>query len=205
MKISVNGLELPRQATGDQTVGDVLSQVAAEIHQSGRVIVAIHVDGQWIPRDEHSGVLLKGADAVQQLDVTIADLADVQKRALDDAEQVIHALKMKSKPTAKKFRVGDDLTANTELAAFLQDLQLVATSLDCCTRNLKPVPRQTAMRRRLDETAGALVPTLDRIYKAQAAEDYVAVADELEYTLPDHLDRWQDLVRDVRQPTQGIA
>jgi hypothetical protein len=205
MKVTLNGLELPREATGDQTVGNVLNQLTSEIHQGGKVIVAIHVDGQWISRDQSSQALSKQVGTVRQLDVTVAELADAQERALNDAEQVIHALKMKSKPTAKKFRVGDDLAANAELAEFLQELQLVATSLDYCTRSSKPIPQKVALRQRLDETAGALVPALDRIYKAQAAEDYVSVADELEYVLPDHLDRWEELTRAARQTTQRGA
>jgi hypothetical protein len=205
MKVSLNGLELSRQAADNQTVGDVLSQLSGEIHQGGKIIVAVHVDGQWIPRDESSHLLSKRVGTVQQLDVTVAELADAKEHALDDAEKVIYALKMKSKPTAKKFRVGDDRTANTELAAFLQDLQLVAMSLDYCTRDLKEVSGAAALRRRLDDTARTLVPTLDRLYKAQAAEDYVTVADELEYVLPEHLDQWQGLVRDARQTTQHGA
>jgi len=205
MRVTLNGLELSRRAAGAQTVSDVLEQVAAEINHGGKIIVGIHVDGEWIPRGAPSQVLAQPVGAVQHLDITITELADAQERALDDAETVITALKTKSRPTAKKFRVGDDAAANNELAALLQDLQLIATSLDYCTRKLKQTPGEATLRRRLDDTAGALVPTLDRLYKAQAAEDYVTVADELEYELPDHLDQWQSLIRDARQTAQRVA
>ena len=80
----------------------------------------------------------------------------------------------------------------------LDDIKLVLEGLDHTTRGMEesPVPRPC------DATSWkppVACPDLDKIYKAQAAGDYIAIADELEYDLPDQMTDWTELLAEARR------
>jgi hypothetical protein len=200
MKISLNGLELSRQAEGDMTVGQVLSEIQDEIRAAGRVVTGIAVDGLTLPegwqRRQRLAMTVANAEVLQ---LTIEEPAELRRQTLVYASQLIGQLVQRTKPLGTKFRVGDEVTANNELASFLDDLKLVLAGLDHSTRDFKDHASATTIRNRVVQSANQLLPSLDRLYKAQAGGDYIAVADELEYDLRDQISAWPELVMDARQ------
>ncbi|RPH95747.1 hypothetical protein EHM69_03430 [candidate division KSB1 bacterium] len=204
MKISLNGHELSRTAEGDQTVEQVLMEVRSEIQAAGRVVTRVAVDGEPLSagwqRRRHLG---KPVSQIQQMDLVIEEPARLQHQTLRDAAELADRLVGQAKPLGRKFRVGDEVTANNELSALLDDLKLIVSGLDLTTRksnenSLSPV------RNRLMDTATRLLPTLDRIYKAQAQGDYIAIADELEYDLRDQMVEWKDLLSEVQRSLEPL-
>jgi hypothetical protein len=204
MKISLNGLDLTPTAEGEQTVEQVLSELREEIRQSGKVITQVALDGRplvngWQRRQR----LASPVSLVQRLDLTVEEPQRLRDQTLQDAAALMERLHRQTKPLGRKFRVGDEVAANNELAAFLEDLKLVMSGLDLSTRSI--VDRSpTSARQRLMDSAGQLLPTLDRIYRAQARGDYTAIADEVEYDLRDQMTGWKDVVAEARRSLDSL-
>lgn len=204
MKISLNGFELARTAEGDQMVEQVLSELREEIRRSGKVITQVALDGRplvngWQRRQR----LATPVSLAERLDLTVEEPERLRDRTLQDAAALMDRLLMQAKPLGRKFRVGDEVTANNELAAFLEDLKLIMSGLDLSTRTLGG-RSATSARQRLMDSAGQLLPTLDRIYRAQARGDYTAIADEVEYDLPDQVAGWKDVVAEARRDLDSL-
>jgi len=204
MKISLNGLDLTRTAEGDRTVEQVLSELREEIRRSGKVITQVALDGRpllngWQRRQR----LASPVSLVQRLDLTVEEPQRLRDQTLQDAAALMERLHRQAKPLGRKFRVGDEVAANNELASFLEDLKLIMSGLDLSTRSI--VDRSpTSARQRLMDSAGQLLPTLDRIYRAQARGDYTAIADEVEYDLRDQMAGWKDVVAEARRSLDSL-
>jgi hypothetical protein len=80
----------------------------------------------------------------------------------------------------------------------LDNLKLVMGGLDHTSRGTNGPNATSFIRERVEQAAQQFLPALDRIYKAQAAGDYISIADELEYELPDHLTTWKSLVGELQ-------
>jgi hypothetical protein len=203
MKISLNGLDLTRTAEGEQTVEQVLSELRAEIRQSGKVITQVALDGRPLVNGwQRKQRLASPVSLTQRLDLTVEEPQRLRDQTLQDTAALMERLLGQAKPLGRKFRVGDEVAANNELAAFLEDLKLVMSGLDLSTRSIPRSP--TSARQRLMDSAGRLLPTLDRIYRAQARGDYTAIADEVEYDLRDQMAGWKDVVAEARRSLDSL-
>lgn len=205
MKILLNGLELARQAEGERTVGEVLAEVAEEVKQGGKVVTKVAVNGRVLSEDRLRHRLLSArVDDVPSLELSIDDPLHLRQQTAQDAGELIEKLVGQSKPLSRKFRIGDEVAANLELADYLEDLKWIVAGLDYSTREERAHEGESPVRRRLMDTANQLLPTLDRIYKAQAAGDCIAIADEIEYELIELLAGWSPLLGQVRQELQSL-
>jgi hypothetical protein len=199
MQILLNGLDLARRAEGDQTVGEVLAQVQDEVRAGGRIVTQVALDGEPLPAGgQRRQRLSASVDSVQRLDLTVEDPLQLKHRTLIDASSLTRQLVERAKPLSRSFRVGDEVRANNDLASFLEDMKLVLAGMDHTTREVRQDGTPMPVRNRVIESANRLLPSLDRLYQAQAGGDHVAIADEIEYDLCDQLNTWGDLLREVK-------
>jgi len=206
MRITLNGIELARRAEDNRSVSEVLDEVRQEIYADGKVITRVALDGQSLPdgrlrRQRLSAPVM----TVGTLELTVELPALLRDRAMRDAASLAARLAHQAKPLGRKFRIGDEVAANNELADFLGDLKLVLAGIDLSTRHAKPATPALHIRERIVESANRLLPSLDRLYKAQAGGDYIAIADELEYDLCEQITAWEPLLDSARralEPTE---
>lgn len=205
MRILLNGLELARRAENDQTVGEVLAELRTEIYAAGKVVTRIVLDGHTLPDCwQRRQRLSAPVSSARTLDLTVQEPARLKRQTLRDAAVLADRLVRQTKPLSRKFRFGDEVAANNELAAFLDDLKLVLAGLDHSTRNPEPTSEVAPLRDRIIESANRLLPSLDRLYKAQTGGDYIAVADELEYDLCEQISTWEPLLADAERTFNAL-
>jgi hypothetical protein len=178
------------------TVETVLSELQSEIHRGSKVVTGVRIDGR---------VLLSGWQRRQQLNVPVSSVNHLELRVdepknatanmLADAENLLNNLIVGAEELARKFRIGDEVIANNELAEYFENLKLVASALDMASRQIAENPAGKSLRPQAEAAANSLLPLLDRIYKAQAAGDYIAIADEIEYEFPVQMAEWRELIR----------
>jgi hypothetical protein len=150
-------------------------------------------------------LLARSAAQFDRLDLTIEAPGPLKQRTLADAALLVEQLTQRCKPLSKKFRLGDEVVANTELAAYLDDLKLIVSGLDHSTRPARGTASPIPVRSRMMTAANTLIPSLDRIYKAQAAGDYIAIADEIEYELSGQLPVWGEILREAQSYVNDSA
>jgi hypothetical protein len=198
MKISLNGLELKRIAEGPLTVKDILHDLQTEIHASNKLILKAILDGNPLAPDwERDYRIHTPAASVRHLELIIDEPRHLARQLLKDSRLMIERLSAKTGGLALKFRVGSDVVANNELVEFLDELKLVVSGLDMTTRQSSTIPKLLKVRTQVEATASKLVPALDRVYHAQAAGDTIALADEIQYELPQLMNHWRDLIAET--------
>jgi hypothetical protein len=206
MKITLNGNELPRKAEGDMQVADVLRELRDEINASGKLLVRVILDGfpladGWMNDDR----VRTSASTVNHLELLIAEPRQLAQSLLNDSSEVIKKLTSKTSELARKFRVGNEINAHTELAEFLDDLKLVVSGLDLTTRQTAQIQDMSEIRSRVEASASQLIPALSRIQRAQSAGDRIALADEIQYELPGQINQWRSLVEEAQHIVEATC
>lgn len=190
MKIYMNGLELSKEATGEMEVGQVLSELQSEIHTGGKVLLGASIDGVAIESGfRRRRQLATSVTRINKLELMIQDPEAVSEQILKDSLQIYRQLQQEVPVLATRFRMGDEFTANQQLADVLDRLTL---SLKGSSIALKQRPLSSDLHGRLNQAGGELMPVLDRVLAAQTAGDYTALADQLEYKLPTALKNCYD-------------
>lgn len=202
MKIYLNGLELGREAGGDMEVGQVLSEVQSEIHNGGKVMLGAAMDGVPIETGfRRRRQLATPVTRVQKLELTIQDPAVVSEQILKDSIQMYRQVQHDVPDVAARYRFGDEFAANQQLADILDRLTL---SLKGTSLALKSKQINGGLQARLNEAGGALVPVLDKVLAAQTSGDYTALADQLEYKLPQALKQCYDCMVQAVETTPSV-
>jgi hypothetical protein len=200
MKISLNGFELQRTAEGNLTVGQVLGEVQNEVSRGGKIATMIRLDGKPLPTGwRRRERLTSPVSSVGVMELTVDDPARLKMQMVLDAESLLESMNTKAAGLARKFRIGDEVVANNDLAQFLDELKLVFSTLDHISRANKSASDSRLARSNVMSAANNFVPALDRIYKAQASGDYVSIADEIEYELPNHLAKCMNLLEQEKK------
>ncbi|RQV99665.1 hypothetical protein EH220_01185 [bacterium] len=198
MKISLNGLDLPKIAEGPLTVREVLKELQSEIHASGKLLLKAVLDGVPLSENWDSDYRMNTpVDRAKHLELIIDEPKHAAQQLLKDSCALIERLTMKTGELARKFRIGSEVVANNELVEFLDELKLLLTGLDVSTRQTDNHPEFSRIRSRMEMSAAQLAPTLDRIYHAQSSGDTVSIADEIQYELPTQMNSLKDLLTET--------
>ena len=201
MRIMLNGVELSRQAEGNLTVGNVLGEVQAEITKGGKIATSVSLDGKPLPTGwRRRERLTSPVSSVNVMEFTVDEPSRLKQQMISDAESLLSTMEKNTATLARSFRIGDEVVANNELAQFLDELKLVVSSMDHASRT-NQADSKNPERGEILEAANSLVPTLDRIYKAQAAGDYISIADEIEYELPEHIAKCMKILNELKNST----
>lgn len=210
MKVLLNGLEIRGGDTELPTVGEILDQLRSEIGEKGKVVTAIAVDGELLQDDpQREKVEGRPPSEVERIELTVEEPKSLLAKGLSDTRDFLQSLRGDLTKTATAFRLGDEFTANNNFAGCLDDLKLVLTGMNAAAR-LPGVEAETApLRQTLISSNTRLVPMLDTMYKAQAACDYVTLADGIEYDLTEIADEWigvlNHILRDAMDEDTVVA
>jgi hypothetical protein len=191
MKIFLNGLELDGNGQVASTVGEALDQLREEITTAGKLVTSIAVDGKLLRTEpEKERIRTKLQTEVDRIELTVEEPKSLLQNGLMSTRDFLQSLRRDLTKTATAFRLGDELSANDDLAHCLDDLKLVITGMNAASR-LPGVETETeSLREAIGAANSRLLPVLDTMYKAQAAGDYVSLADGLEYDLTEIADEW---------------
>lgn len=182
MKIFLNGHELEKQAEGTLEVGQVLNEVQTEIHRGGKVLLSAAMDGVPIEQGfRRRRQLATPVTRVARLDLMIQEPQVVSQQILNDSLQMFRQVQQEVAPLATSFRIGDEAQANQSLAEIIERLTLSLKGASLVLQRSQTTANAFAQ---LNQAGQQLMPVVDRILSAQAAGDYTALADELEYEMP---------------------
>ena len=191
MKVLLNGVELQGGDETVATVGEVLDQLRAEIGDAGKVITAIVIDGQLLESEsQREKVRARLQSKVDRIELTVEEPKELLHKGLSDTRDFLQSLRRDFVAAATAFRLGDEVTANDDLVRCLDDLKLVLTGMSAASRLPGAETETESLKQTLVSANARLLPVLDSMYKAQAAGDYVSLADGLEYDLTEIADEW---------------
>ena len=193
----VNGLA--HEAGYDlKTWGDLLARLEEGTGPERAVVTAVRFGGVDEPSYREEDVLQRGLDSLEDVDIEATQASELIDSAVSAAAEGLGPLADNARDAADAFRRHDLDIARAALAEVVDSLQMLTAV--------------TAAIARLDENgpvAGGdaeafllrLGRCLEALVEGNANEDWIGVADVLEYELADLIPAWQPAVR----PPSAVA
>ena len=177
-----------------QTWGDLLDRLDQDAGRDGVLIAAAHIDGVDVPAFRNPDMTVHRLSAVGRVDVETASPVAFVRRCLRDSVTALEQAADVAIGLSTVYR-GHDVTAGhaglTTLAVELGGLASIVATLNGLGIDLKAV---SADGMTAPEHLDALGGVLTSLVAAQESEDWLTVADVLEYDLEPAIRHWITLL-----------
>jgi hypothetical protein len=200
MLVTINEQNVPVDFSHLHNLEDILTEINERFIPSGQQLYQVHVNGEFFseryPRESRYVEL----GEIARLEVRTVSDADMARFILNDAVRQGETLLKAIGQSASLFRVGSDEEANHYFAQVLEALRwLLQTGEGACqVLNLNLVDASPGRNIPVARYLSDLQDLLEEMQEIAEEEDYVMLADLLEYELSPMVQEWQKIL-------QGLA
>jgi hypothetical protein len=186
--------------------GQVMESLSHRMVEAGRVITEIKMNGQALTGGKQDDFYRFPIEEIKAVELSTADPQSLASDALDSTEEHIRMLHRSALRTAELFRLGDQLEANENYSKLIESMRWLLKGVDALTGMMNIDQNQALhngkpLRHYQDSL---LIPIFDSMYEAQKTEDWIALADIMEYELVPALDEWSNVIPTLRNLVIGV-
>jgi hypothetical protein len=181
-----------------ETWGDLLDLLDQELLTTGRIVTAARFDGVDVPAFREPAETARRIRDFAEVAVEAGTPAMLLERCLGEASEALDGLCQAALTVADAFRRPDVAAANAGLVDLAEGLQVLLSIIGAAGLALR-VDLQQFSAEGLPVTArlGELTEYLEQAVSAQQAEDWVTVADILQYDIEASLRRWRGVLDEL--------
>lgn len=193
-RIVVNGRDQPKDS-GLRTWGDLLGVLEQELSPSGEVVTEARLDGVDQPTFREPAVMQKSLDEIDLVEVESASPAILAARSLGEAVVGLETLQRATGEIAQGFRRYDLKSANRGLEELADGLRMLIALVGAVSLGLRlDLQALDDGTDPINTTIVDLSSHVEGLITAQRNEDWVAVADILEYDVEPALKNWRPVL-----------
>lgn len=199
MEVVLDGNRLEVEPPGE-TLQEVINWLLENQVSTDRALREVKVNGEPYSVADMGPASSLAASDVQSLEVQTAEARQVALEFMGQAPTYLEAIAQAVGAVAELFRVADERDASEQYIAVLESLQLFLTMLEETRRLLNlnlevAVYEQRSAAAALESLSGLVKKLLD----AQEKEDWVLLADLLEYDLAPELRAWGEFAKLLKE------
>ncbi|MCD6170436.1 MAG: hypothetical protein J7J76_07820 [Candidatus Latescibacteria bacterium] len=197
-EVKVDGQQKDFKGLGGSNFGEVMDRLCQEIVTPNRVITAVKVNGEEITSEMQSKYCSLPTEQLKSIEMETATPEQLIRQNLLSAADYLTRLIPAAEEAAEMFRLGEEAGANELYAQCVEGFRWLVRLLGGSDRlqqlrgaesllgdHLSPVPQIT-----------------DEMFQAQKGQDWVMLADLLEYELIPLLKQWQEAIPPAIQQTE---
>lgn len=202
---TVNGLEYQTQA-GLETWGQLLDALEQGDGPARIVVTAVRFEGVDEPSFREASVLARDLGTAQGVDVDTCAAGKLFASAIETAREGLGPLAVAARQTADAFRSHDLPRAHRGLADFVLTLQTLA-KLTAAVSDVGRACDAVDPEAQGTELLERLRVVLESLVASNMSEDWISVADVLEYEMAELLPRWSAMLYAIGQShgAQGVG
>jgi len=172
-------------AQGEKSFGEIMERLSASMSKQGKVITSIIMNNLQLTEGRQYDYREFPAGQIDSIELKTAEPVRLALEALDSSREHVDMLKQLCGQAAELFRRGDDFEANEQYSRLVEGLRWMVKGLSAMAGMLgmdenQPLASGKSLRYYQDEV---LTPVFDGMYSSQQRDDYVELADRLEYEL----------------------
>ena len=195
MEISLDRKGIELEGPTGRNLEEILTRVMSEHVQPGKVITGVKINGSGYSEEnphDAASVPLKG---IKTLEIDTMSAEEMARHFFRNGGKYLDLLIKGAEKISELFRIADETEANEHYSEYLENLQLfiqmVAESKEALNLNLSATPFQNAT---VEDEVQKLSNLMDQMLKVQENEDWVMLADLLEYELIPLLKEWNEIL-----------
>ena len=175
-----------------QTWQDVLSDLESLRLGRDDVIASVHYDGDEITNFRDDEALGVDVANIGEIRIVAKPRGELARETIDEAEKYLQSLQEATINVAEMFRRQQLAQANEELQQLLTAIKMYVALLRGLDLYISGV--DSAARESIDEILDPMAATLQEQIRAQGHQDWMLVADILEYELAAQLTAFEDVL-----------
>jgi len=200
MEISLDRKSIELEGPQDNNLEEILTRVMSEHVQLGKVITGVRLNGTgYSEKNPHDAVNIPLKD-IRTLEIDTMSAEEMARHFFENGEQYLDILIKGGEKISELFRIADETEANEHYAEYLENLrlflQMIAESKEAFHLNFSAIPFQNAT---VGDEVRKLSNVMDQMLKVQENEDWVMLADLLEYELIPLLKGWDQILALLRE------
>ena len=210
MQINLNQKAEDVSTDGIRNFGELMIILSRRAERGGDRVLQVRLNGEDVTGQDRSKLDDMPLEEIHDLDVETGDPKLLARSTLYSVADFLEMLLKEMRSAAELFRLGHDEKSSSTFLRCLDGLQVFMHSLEKCRRllglsfELLYVPTQNSSsditvaqnRRRLFEV-------LDAMIEAQLNQDWILLADLLEYELIPVLEDWRVILPVVMEKARG--
>jgi hypothetical protein len=180
MQLEINGINLPVHPAL-HTWQDVLQELESKHLGQGKMISSVRFDGNEVIQFREAEFLNRPLQHLGEIKVQAVPMEEMVKSAVTEAESYLVTLQTSLVEVAEAFRHQLATEANNKLSQVFEGIKMLAALLQGVELSLSGQYHQgpTSVAQVLAEMG----PTLESLIESQGQQDWILVADILEFEL----------------------
>lgn len=194
MEISLDRKSIEWEGPQGSNLEEILTRVISEHVQPGKVITGVKLNGTgYSEENPHDAANVPMKD-IKTLEIDTRSAEEMARHFFRNGGKYLDLLIKGAEKISELFRIADETEANEHYVEYLENLrlfvQMVAESKEALHLNLSAIPFQNAT---VEAEVQKLSNMMDQMLKVQENEDWVMLADLLEYELIPLLKGWDQV------------
>lgn len=196
MKVLVNGKEETISFVGE-TLGDLLSHIEKVGVAQGNVVRSIKIDGQESSPDSSEAQRTQISE-IATLELEISTLADMINKNIENADAYLIRLIPGIEKSVELFRIGNEQEANKFFVKIVDGIDWFSQVLDIILTAKEISPETVFEGKSIQDRRTSLVGLTQQMVDANKNQDWVLLADLLEYEILPYYQEWSNLLPGFR-------
>ena len=196
MKLLVNGKEETVSHMGE-TLGALLLPLEKEGVPQGNVVRAIKIDGQESSPDSPEAQKTPLSE-IATLEVEISTLSDIINKNIENADAYLIRLIPGIEKSVELFRMGNEQEANKFFINIIDGIDWLSQVLDMILKAKTISPDTVFDGKTIQDRRASLVDLTQQMVEANKNQDWVLLADLLEYEILPYYQEWSNLLPQFR-------
>jgi hypothetical protein len=212
MQISLNHCNAEIATDGIQYFGELMERVSRQALKTGEQVLRVKLNGEDLTGKDRSHLKQMPIAEIQQIEIQTGNPKILARSSLYSVADFLEKLLKELQHTAEYFRLGDSEKSNRSFVRCLDGLQVFMHTLEQCRRllgisfELMYVPSNSeSYEITVAENRRKLFEVLDGMIEAQTNQDWILLADLLEYELIPVLEDWRQIIPIILGETQTEA
>ena len=196
MKLLVNGKEETFSYMGE-TLGDLLLHIEKEGLPQGNVVRTIKIDGQESSPDTPEAQKTPLSE-IATLEVEISTLSDIINKNIENADAYLIRLLPGIEKSVELFRMGNEQEANKFFINIIDGVDWLSQVLDTILTAKAISPDTVFDGKSIQDRQASLVDLTQQMVDANKNQDWVLLADLLEYEILPYYQEWSNILPHFR-------
>ncbi len=188
MEILLNGKPLPVEGLDDDSrLSELVKTVEESLKGSGSTVVDILADGESLSPDDLEKLEETRVVAFTKIELICATAQEMVRLAIQDGGEGLQHLEQLALETASDLRVGRIKDAMENYLQFIDGIEWFSTMLNNADRAFAAAMAESSIEPERQSLLERLATQTEAVQNAQESEDWVGLADILEYEFPELL------------------
>jgi len=199
MLISIDGRPMEESLISGDNLEDILSDLTENHMPPNKIVGEVLLNGRTYTEDlPHAAVEVPRTDIESLVLVTLSS-EDIARHFLDNGQNILGSMLDSLPKITELFRLGDETEANEHYLRFLESLHLTVSLLEKVIQ-VMDIPYDVSIGElgSIEGRLGWLAEITTQLLRIQEENDWIYLADVLEYELTPELETLRDMLPDMK-------